>query len=154
VKEQPYFRSGELARLCGVSADTLRHYERLKLLPVPRRSPGNYRLYPRGAADRVRLIRQALAVGFSLPELAKILKVRDSGGAPCRQARQLLEGKLSDLDQRVADLAEMRDHLRHILADWDQRLASVPEGAPARLLESLVLPAKHANSMNWKAKHS
>jgi len=154
VKEQPYLRSGELARLSGVSADTLRHYERLKLLPAPRRSSNNYRLYPREAADRVRLIRQALAVGFSLAELVQVLKVRDSGGAPCRQVRRLLGEKLSNMDQRIADLLEMRDRLRQILADWDKRLDGVPDGAPARLLESLTLLESRSNSTNWKRKQS
>ena len=82
MEQKPYLRSGELAALAGISPDTLRHYERMKLLATPRRSAGNYRLYPREALERVRLIRHALAVGFSLPELAKILKVRDAGGAP------------------------------------------------------------------------
>src|ERR1019366_1214948 len=85
-------RSGELADLLGISPDILRHYERMKLLPVPRRSPGNYRLYPRETAHRVRLIRNALAVGFSLPELAKILKVRDAGGARSPNGNELLFG--------------------------------------------------------------
>jgi len=154
VKEPSYLRSGELAWLCGVSADTLRHYERLKLLPAPRRSPGNYRLYAPEAADRVRLIRQALAVGFSLPELVRLLKVRDAGGAPCRQARRLLEEKLSGMDQRIADLSEMRDRLRQILEDWDRRLARAPDGTPARLLESLALPDSRSKSLNWRGRNS
>jgi DNA-binding transcriptional MerR regulator len=71
MDQKPYLRSGKLAELAGVSPDTLRHYERMKLLPVPRRSSGNYRLYPPEALDRVRLIRHALVVGFTLPELAR-----------------------------------------------------------------------------------
>ena len=62
--------------------------------------------------DRVRLIQRALAVGFSLPELARISKFRDEGGAPCRQARRVLEEKLSRVEQQVTDLAALRDHLR------------------------------------------
>ena len=72
MSSQSYLRSGELARLAGISADTLRHYERMKVLAAPRRSAGNYRHYPPEALDRVRLIRRALAVGFSLPELARL----------------------------------------------------------------------------------
>ena len=112
----------------------------MKLLAAPRRTAGNYRLYPPEAVDRVRLIRHALAVGFTLPELAKILKVRDKAGAPCRQVKRLLEEKLRTMDEEIADLAAMRDHLRTILADWDERLAHTPEGKPARLLETLVVP--------------
>jgi DNA-binding transcriptional MerR regulator len=140
VARRTYFRSGELARLAGVSTDTLRHYERMKVLPPPRRSTGNYRLYPPETADRLRLIRRALAVGFSLPELARILKVRDEGGAPCRQVKRLLEEKLSRLNERIEDFLSMREHLQAVLADWEARLAETPQGKPARLLESLDVP--------------
>jgi MerR family transcriptional regulator, copper efflux regulator len=142
VSSKPYLQSGELARLAEVSTDTLRHYERMKLLAVPRRSSGNYRLYPAVALDRVRLIRRALAVGFSLPELAKILKVRDDGGAPCRQVKGLLEEKLTHLDDQIADLVAMRGHLRAVLKDWDERLKGTPDGKPARLLETLTAPPR------------
>jgi DNA-binding transcriptional MerR regulator len=137
VTAQPHLRSGELAKLAGVSTDTLRHYERMKLLAIPRRSAGNYRLYPPNSLERVRLIRRALAVGFSLPELVRVLKVRDAGGAPCRQVKRLLEEKVLQLEGQISDLAAMRDHLRTVLEDWDQRLLRTPDGRPARLLESL-----------------
>jgi hypothetical protein len=52
----------------------------------------------------------------------------------------LLEEKLLKMDEEIADLAAMRDHLRTILFDWDERLAHTPEGEPARLLETLVVP--------------
>ena len=138
MAERPYLRSGEVAQLAGVSPDTLRHYERLKLIAVPRRSEGNYRMYPADTVDRVRLIRRALAVGFSLPELARILKVRDANGVPCRQARRLLEEKLTQVEQQITDLAAMRDHLRLVLKDWDDRLNATPDGKQARLLETLT----------------
>jgi len=145
VSEKPYLQSGELARLAGVSTDTLRHYERLKLLSTPRRSPGNYRMYPANTLDRVRLIRRALAVGFSLPELVKVLKIRDDGGAPCRQVKLLLEEKLAVLDVQIADLTAMRAHLRNVLKDWEQRLLGTPDGKPARLLETLTAPPRKEN---------
>jgi DNA-binding transcriptional MerR regulator len=132
-----YLRSGELARQAGVSADTLRHYERMKLLAAPKRSAGNYRMYLPDALDRVRLIRRALGVGFSLAELVKILKVRDGGGAPCRQVKRLLEEKLRDVNEQIAELVAMREHLGTVLEDWERRLEGTPEGKPARLLESL-----------------
>jgi DNA-binding transcriptional MerR regulator len=66
--KQNRLRSGELAQLAGVSPDTLRHYERKGLLAAPHRSPNGYREYPASALDRVRLIRRALAVGFTLSD--------------------------------------------------------------------------------------
>jgi DNA-binding transcriptional MerR regulator len=152
MDQGPNLRSGQLAGLAGVSPDTLRHYERMKLLAPPRRSSGNYRQYPPAALNRVLLIRHALAVGFSLPELARILKVRDKGGAPCRQVRQLLEGKLHAMDEQIEDLVSMRNHLRTILADWDTRLARALEGEPAGLLESLVVPPHLLKPLKAKDK--
>src|SRR5437763_12781612 len=87
-------RSGELAREAGVSTDTLRHYERLGLLPKPRRTASGYRQYPPKTLDRVLLIRRALRVGFTLPELEKILRICDSGKAPCHQVQALAKAKL------------------------------------------------------------
>jgi len=81
-------QSSELASLTGVSTDTLRHYERLGLLPKPPRTNGGYRDYPPHSLDRVRLIRRALSIGFSLPELTTILEMRDRGEVPCRRVGQ------------------------------------------------------------------
>jgi DNA-binding transcriptional MerR regulator len=130
-------RAGELARLCGVSTDTLRHYERIGVLARPQRTQAGYRLYPPEAAARVRLVRRALALGFSLPELTRLLRVRDRGGAPCREVRALAESKLDHVEQQLADLAALRDHLRKLLTDWDRRLNSTPAGARAGLLEAI-----------------
>jgi len=130
-------RAGQLARVVGVSTDTLRHYERMRLLPIPPRTGGNYRNYPASALDRVRLIRRALGAGFSLPELASILKVRDRGGVPCLAARAMAEAKLRDVKQQIRDLQAMRKQLGRILRDWNARLKRTQEGQPARLLENL-----------------
>jgi MerR family transcriptional regulator, copper efflux regulator len=128
----------ELARLTGVSTDTLRHYERKGVLGIPARSQGGYRLYPPEAVGRVRLVRRALAIGFTLRDLAAVLSERDRGGAPCRNVRALVAERLSELETRLADLAELRDELRLLLRDWDRRLAKIPTGAQARLLDVLA----------------
>jgi DNA-binding transcriptional MerR regulator len=139
-------RSGELARMCGISTDTLRHYERVGVLPRPRRSPGGYRQYPPEALKRVQLVRRALEIGFTLDELAQILRVRDSGGAPCREVRALADSKLQQVKVKIDDLCALRDHMGRILADWDQRLTRTPQGARAGLLEALLnLPSRKGN---------
>lgn len=131
-------RSGELARLAGVSTDTLRHYERKGVLARPRRASNGYRQYPPGALARVLLVRRALAFGFTLDELARVLRVRDRGAAPCREVRELAAEKLAEVEVRLAELAGLRDELRATLNEWDGRLAAAPEGASAGLLESLA----------------
>ena len=130
-------RSGELAKLAGVSTDTLRHYERLGLLPHPKRSASGYRQYEPDALKRVQLIRGALSVGFSLTELARILQVRDRGGAPCKQVRALAAAKLNELDRKLEALRLMRKQIESLLAIWDERLNQTPEGERAGLLEML-----------------
>ncbi len=131
-------RSGELARQCGVSTDTLRHYERVGVLPRPKRSASGYRQYPPEALKRVRLVRRALEIGFTLDELSGILRVRDSGGTPCREVRALAEVKLEQVKNKIDDLCDLRDHMQQVLADWDKRLAGLPPGTRAVLLEALM----------------
>ncbi len=136
-------RSGELARRAGVSSDTLRHYERKGVLPKPTRTPSGYRMYDEAAFRRVGLIQRALAVGFTLDELASVLRVRDRGGAPCARVRELAAEKLADLEQRLRDMQKLRADLRRLVEDWDARLKAHP-GQRAHLLESL--PARPSPS--------
>lgn len=131
-------QSGELARLAGLSSDTLRHYERLGLLPKPPRTSGGYRDYPSHTLERVRLIRRAVSVGFSLPELTSILKVRDQGGVPCHRVRAIAESKLTQVKEKIRELVVMRKQLEQILEKWDAKLARAREGEQARLLETLA----------------
>jgi MerR family mercuric resistance operon transcriptional regulator len=91
-------KSGELARAAGVSADTLSHYEKLGLLPVPVRSEAGYRLYPPETLARVQMIRSAVRVGFTLAELAEVLKQRRAGGTPCRKVAELAAQHLEALN--------------------------------------------------------
>jgi DNA-binding transcriptional MerR regulator len=132
------YRSGEIARSAGVSADTLRHYERKGVLARPRRRENGYRMYPQEALDRVRLIQRALAVGFTLDELATLLRDRDRGRPPCREVRRMAERKLHAVEQQLEDLARFREALTQTLREWDARLAETNGARPARLLESLV----------------
>ncbi len=135
--EKSFYHSGELAELAGVSTDTLRHYERKGVLSRPLRKANDYRQYPASALQRVRLIRRAIAFGFTLDELASVLNVRDSGGAPCVEVRALAAAKLSDVETRLRELSELRNELRAVLKDWDTRLKHRSPGQRAHLLESL-----------------
>jgi DNA-binding transcriptional MerR regulator len=130
------YRSGQLAAAAGVSADTLRYYERRGLLEPPRRLGNNYRLYPREALDGVRRIQRGLAIGFTLDELGVFLRVRKSGRPPCRQVRSGAAQRLEDVEREIERLRRFRDELRRLLDDWDERLLATPEGQPARLLET------------------
>ena len=130
-------RPRDVARLTGVSTDTLRHYERRKLLPSPARTAAGYRRYSEDTVDRVLLIQRALIVGFSLEDLGRVLKERDKGGAPCRQVRGLVGERLVDLDRHIRELQALRRDLKTLMAEWDGTLAVTPAGRPAHLLETL-----------------
>lgn len=138
--------SSALARLAGVSPDTLRHYERKGVLAVPPRSTNGYRRYPESAVVRVQLIQRALAVGFSLDELAQVLRQRDAGGTPCRQVHALVASRLAELEARLAALTTLRDELRDLLAEWDGRLRQLPAGRQARLLDGLLVKPEIARA--------
>jgi DNA-binding transcriptional MerR regulator len=141
------YRSGELARLTGVSSDTLRHYERLGILPRPARGPNGYRIYPLQAARRVALIQTALDMGLTLRELAQVLRVRDAGGAPCRTVRELGAKKLREVELQIERYKIYRSDLRRVLRDWDRRLEGMPRGGRAGLLDALS-EAKRARPRN------
>jgi DNA-binding transcriptional MerR regulator len=107
------------------------------LLPEARRSANGYREYPPEACARVRLVRRAVALGFTLDELAGIVKVRDRGGAPCREVRALAARKLVVLEGRLAELQDACERLKGVLTQWDALLAATPGGGRAALLDAL-----------------
>jgi DNA-binding transcriptional MerR regulator len=83
------------------------------------------------------LIRRALSVGFSLPELTTILNMRDGGEIPCRRVQAIAESKLERVKQQIQNLVEMRDQLEAILTHWNVKLARTRGRQIARLLEDL-----------------
>src|ERR1700727_4038370 len=83
--------SGALAKSAGVSPDTIRHYEKIGVLPRASRTQSGYRVYPASALERVLVVQRALRIGFTLAELAEVLKARDAGGAPCQLVFKLAD---------------------------------------------------------------
>jgi len=132
-------RSGQLARLAGVSPDTIRYYERKGLLPKPVRTKSGYRVYDSQALMRVRVIRSALAVGFTIQDLAKIFAIRGSGGIPCEEVIRIAVRKLEELDQRMNQLRIARSDLRRCVKEWNDMLSRTQKGTHARLLERMRL---------------
>jgi len=149
-------RSGELARLANVSADTLRHYEKLGVLPCSPRTEAGYRVYAASAVDRVLLVQRALQLGFSLAELAEILQTRDSGGAPCHRVLGLAEQKLSALNNQIAQLRRTERYLRQLVRNWRSRLSRTSRGKKAHLLQTLAgMPALRRRTLgSLKRIHS
>jgi len=133
-------RIGQAASLAGVTCDTLRYYERQGLLPRAPRTSSGYRDYTPSIVERVRFVRNALRFGFTVKQVSGFLKSRESGKPPCRQVRAAAEEILDRIDRQIAELTAARVDVERTLAVWDARLARTPDGAPARLLESISEP--------------
>lgn len=106
---------GELAGAAGVPPETVRFYERRRLLPEPQRASNGYRLYSNAALHRLRFIRTAQTAGLTLAEIRSIIDIRDEGTTPCSHVGALLETKLAEVQQRQRDLAALELELEQLL---------------------------------------
>jgi len=131
------FRSGALAKAVGLSPDTLRHYERMGVLPRASRTTAGYRLYPASTVERIRVVQNALRIGFTLSELAEVLKTRDGGGAPCHRVFQLAQDKLKKVSADVRALKQTEHYLKKALRDWEKRMRRAGPKQRSGLLYSL-----------------
>lgn len=104
-------RVAELAAAVGVSADTIRYYERAGLLPAAPRTASGYRAYDETAIDRLRFVQGVQRLGLSLKDIAELLALRDTGVCPCEPAEQLLRRRLADLDAQMAQMAALRTEM-------------------------------------------
>jgi DNA-binding transcriptional MerR regulator len=117
---------GELAASLGVTPKTLRHYEKLGVLPVAERGENGYRRYPLDAAQRVRLAVELRALGFALPAVRALLAVADGQGMRARLASEL-DQKIQETALQIAVLQGRRDELEaRLMAVFD-----APPGASA-----------------------
>jgi DNA-binding transcriptional MerR regulator len=139
-------RSGALAKATGVSSDTIRHYERIGVLPQASRTESGYRLYPAIAVERVLVVQRALRIGFTLAELGEVLKARDAGGTPCRRVYQLAQDKLKGIEADIEALKRTRRYVKKVLCDWEQRIESAGSGQKSHLLYSLTDAVRKAGT--------
>jgi len=107
---------GRIARQADVGIDTIRFYERRGLLPEPQRTDSGYRLYPPATIVRLRFIRRAKALGFSLDEIVTLLALQDAGG-PKAEVKAITHRKLGQIEAKITDLERMRDVLRELDRD-------------------------------------
>jgi MerR family copper efflux transcriptional regulator len=109
---------GEVAKNAGVSVQTVRFYERQRLLPDPGRKESGYRLYGEAELKRLLFIRQAKTLGFSLDEIRDILQMRSRGQCPCGSVLRLAEQHLETIDHQLRQLSRFRDELRGAIKHW------------------------------------
>jgi MerR family mercuric resistance operon transcriptional regulator len=130
---------GRLARAAGVGVETVRYYQQRKLLPVP--SPrGAYRYYDPASIDRIRFIRRAQELGFSLDEIAQLLQLQD--GVDRRAIRRISAQRLQQIETKLADLKRMQRVLRHLLAECEH--AGMDRQCP--IIETLSSSGPHKSA--------
>ena len=126
---------GELARLSGVSAETIRFYEKERIIPRPKRAgSGKYRRYDAGEANRLRFVRKARELGFSLDEIRELIKLGESDpGRPCGDVDSLVLTHIAQVDAKIAQLTALRTELHRLTSECN------PNGkiAECRLLTAL-----------------
>ena len=105
---------GSLAKAARVNVETIRYYQRRGLVEEPPKPVDGHRRYAAAAAARVRFIKRAQQLGFTLEEIKELLLLED--GQNCREARTLAERKLGLIEERIADLARMRRSLKGLIA--------------------------------------
>lgn len=130
------YRIGDIARLLGVSADTLRYYEKIGLLPRVGRSGAGLREYGERDVSRLRFIQRAQKMGFSLAEIAHLLAMRENPQQARDDVRTLTAAKLDEVEARLKELTLLRDELRLLL----NLCRGAKDGCP--IIETIDKPGK------------
>ncbi len=131
----------ELARLAGVTAETVRHYTREGLLHPERHPENGYQLFGQNELDRLRFIQRARTLGFGVAEIRDILDHADHGDSPCPMVRDLLSSRLPQIRERIRELESLASRMEQALAAWDEMPDGTPDGhSLCRLIESFPEP--------------
>lgn len=131
---------GALADAAGVGRETVRFYEREGLVADPRGSGHGYRLYPPETVTRLRFIRRAQQLGFTLSEISELLQLRADDEAACEAVEARARRKLADVESKIADLRRIGDALARLVERCEARqptgdcpiLEELEDGAGAR----------------------
>jgi DNA-binding transcriptional MerR regulator len=105
---------GSLAEAAGVKVVTVRYYEKVKLLPEPARSDGNYRAYKLEHLHRLRFIRRCRDLGFTLDQVRDLLRLSVQGKQDCSDVDRIASKHLEDIERKIGDLKRLADELRRI----------------------------------------
>jgi DNA-binding transcriptional MerR regulator len=116
----------ELARRARVAPHVVRYYARIGLLRAVRQPGSGYRLFTERECRRLRFIRQAQALGFSLAEIGAILEEGDQGKSPCPRVRDILRRRIKENEETLKDLIRLQERMQKALKTW----AKMPDGLP------------------------
>ncbi len=133
---------GELAERAHVNRETVRYYERRRLLPRPSRSVSGYRVFADDAVRRLRFIRHAQELGFSLNEIRELLALRVKSADTCDRVRERAEAKIADIARKLRSLRHMKEALSELVSACGRR---------GRTRECPILDSLEANG--WFKHH-
>jgi MerR family transcriptional regulator, copper efflux regulator len=105
---------GQAARAAGVSAKMIRYYDEIGLVRPAGRTDSNYREYDARQVNELKFIRRARNLGFSVPEITRLLSLWRDRDRPSREVKAIAEKHLAELDARIAEMQAMADALRHL----------------------------------------
>lgn len=142
---------GVFARTAGVNVETIRFYQRKGLLPEPDKPYGSIRRYGETDVTRVRFVKSAQRLGFSLDEIAELLRLED--GTHCEEASGLAEHKLKDVREKMADLARMEAVLSELVCACHARKGNVSCPLIASLQDGTKLAASARGSHGVSCFH-
>jgi Cu(I)-responsive transcriptional regulator len=108
-------RIGDLAKATGTKVETIRYYERAGLLPVPGRTPGNYRTYGPAHLNRLSFIRRARDLGFTIEQVRELLDLADDRDRPCGAVDAIAREHLAEVERKIADLNALRRELAELI---------------------------------------
>jgi MerR family mercuric resistance operon transcriptional regulator len=133
MNNQKHFTIGRLAKELGICTETIRYYHRIRLLAIPTHSPGGtVRVYGETHLQQLHFIKRAQCLGFSLEEIRALTEL--SNGSHCERIQTFAKRKLADLEEKMAELALMRDSIAVLLGECAQNSCD----SPCPIIEALL----------------
>jgi Cu(I)-responsive transcriptional regulator len=129
---EPSLTIGALAKKTGTKVETIRYYERIDLLPAPRRTSGNYRIYGAEHLGRLSFIRRARDLGFSIEQVRELLSLADRPSQSCAGVDAIARHHLAEVERKISDLNAMRRELSTIIDQCGRNVI-----ADCRIIEAL-----------------
>lgn len=118
----------QLARLLGVTADTVRFYTRINMLNPKKNKTNGYREYSQQDINRLRFVLSARHLGFSVEDIQQILAHADKKKSPCPRVRRLIDQRLHETEQQFTETLKLRDRMQRAVVEWSQKPDKVPTG--------------------------
>lgn len=129
---------GEVSKESGVSAHTVRYYVKAGLIAPERQAENNYRLFARQEVTRIRFIRMAKMLGFTLNEIRQILDHAKHGESPCSDVREMIQSHIVENRQRIEEMLQLQTRMEQALEKWQDMPDRTPDGnSICHLIESM-----------------